>query len=106
VCACHPVQFRNNTATTSPRFSIPLALTAWRITQVAPAANWPQWLGPNRSGICSEHRELARQQVLHGRECTVPVLANGRLYCRNNAGTVVCLQIASDWHGLQRTSSE
>lgn len=32
-----------------------------------------------------------RAKVLSGRCWTVPVVANGRLYCRNAAGTVVCV---------------
>jgi outer membrane protein assembly factor BamB len=38
---------------------------------------------------------LARAQVLGGKCWTTPVLANGRIYCRNAAGEVVCLQITS-----------
>jgi outer membrane protein assembly factor BamB len=35
----------------------------------------------------------ARAQVLGGKCWTVPVLANGRIYCRNAAGDVVCLDV-------------
>lgn len=35
----------------------------------------------------------ARAQVLGGKCWTVPVLANGRLYCRNSRGDVVCLDL-------------
>lgn len=35
----------------------------------------------------------ARAQVLTGKCWTVPVLANGRFYCRNAAGDVVCLDV-------------
>jgi outer membrane protein assembly factor BamB len=38
-------------------------------------------------------RPLARAQVLGGKCWTVPVLANGRIYCRNAAGTLVCLDV-------------
>ena len=31
--------------------------------------------------------------VLNGRCWTVPVLANGRIYCRNAAGDLVCLDV-------------
>ena len=34
-----------------------------------------------------------RAQVLTGRCWTVPVLANGRIYCRNATGDVVCLDV-------------
>jgi len=39
------------------------------------------------TGYC----ELARVQALSGRSWVVPVLASGRLYAKNNKGTVVCL---------------
>ena len=37
------------------------------------------------------YKELARTKVLSGKCWVVPVLANGRLYVRNNSGDVVCL---------------
>jgi outer membrane protein assembly factor BamB len=40
-----------------------------------------------------EFRPLARAQVLTGKCWTVPVLANGLLYCRNAAGELVCLDL-------------
>jgi outer membrane protein assembly factor BamB len=40
-------------------------------------------------------KPVARAQVLGGKCWTVPVLANGRLYCRNAQGTLVCLDLAS-----------
>jgi outer membrane protein assembly factor BamB len=36
---------------------------------------------------------VARAQVLNGKCWTTPVLANGRIYCRNAAGSVVCLDV-------------
>lgn len=36
---------------------------------------------------------ISRAQVLSGKCWTVPVLANGRIYCRNAAGDVVCLDV-------------
>jgi len=36
---------------------------------------------------------VTRAQVLGGRCWTTPVLANGRIYCRNAAGEVVCLKV-------------
>ena len=39
------------------------------------------------------YQELARTKVLNGKSWVVPVLANGRLYVRNNAGDVVCLDV-------------
>ena len=36
---------------------------------------------------------LARAQVLGGKCWTVPVLANGRIYCRNAQGTLICLDV-------------
>ncbi len=39
-------------------------------------------------------RPLARAQVLGGKCWTTPVLANGRIYCRNGQGTLVCVDVA------------
>jgi outer membrane protein assembly factor BamB len=39
------------------------------------------------------YRELARHPLLDGRSWTVPALANGRLFVRNNAGTIACYQL-------------
>ncbi|MBI2947342.1 MAG: PQQ-binding-like beta-propeller repeat protein [Verrucomicrobia bacterium] len=36
---------------------------------------------------------LARAQVLGGKCWTVPVLAHGRIYCRNAQGTLICLDV-------------
>ena len=38
-------------------------------------------------------KALARAQVLGGKCWTAPVLANGRIYCRNAAGDLVCLDV-------------
>jgi outer membrane protein assembly factor BamB len=38
-------------------------------------------------------KPLARAQVLGGKCWTVPVLAQGRLYCRNAQGTLICLDL-------------
>ncbi len=38
-------------------------------------------------------KPLARAQILGGRCWTVPVFANGRLYCRSLPGDLVCLDI-------------
>lgn len=38
-------------------------------------------------------KPLSRAQVLTGRCWTVPVLSHGRIYCRNAAGDVVCLDV-------------
>lgn len=37
-------------------------------------------------------RELARAQILGGKCWTAPVLANGRIYCRNSRGDVACVE--------------
>jgi len=37
--------------------------------------------------------QTARAKVLDGKCWTVPVLANGRIYCRNAAGDVVCVDV-------------
>jgi outer membrane protein assembly factor BamB len=41
------------------------------------------------------YREKASAQVLEGKCWTVPVLANGRIYARNAAGDLVCLDVTS-----------
>jgi len=38
-------------------------------------------------------KALAQAQVLGGRCWTQPVLANGRIYCRNAKGDLVCLDV-------------
>jgi outer membrane protein assembly factor BamB len=40
-----------------------------------------------------EYKELARAQVIGGKNWTVPVLANGRIYCRNAKGDLVCVDV-------------
>ncbi|MBI3874800.1 MAG: PQQ-like beta-propeller repeat protein [Verrucomicrobia bacterium] len=40
-------------------------------------------------------KPLVRAQVLGGKCWAVPVLANGRLYCRNAPGDLVCLDVGS-----------
>ena len=37
----------------------------------------------------------ARATVLGGRCWTVPVLAHGRIYCRNSRGDLVCVKLAA-----------
>jgi outer membrane protein assembly factor BamB len=39
------------------------------------------------------YREVARAKVLDGRCWVMPVLANGRIYAKNNGGKVVCLDV-------------
>ena len=38
-------------------------------------------------------KPIARAQVLGGKCWTVPVLSNGRVYCRNSKGDLVCLDV-------------
>ena len=38
-------------------------------------------------------KQLARAQVLGGQTWVCPVLCEGRIYCRNNAGTLICLDL-------------
>ncbi|MEX0712347.1 MAG: PQQ-binding-like beta-propeller repeat protein [Pirellulales bacterium] len=40
------------------------------------------------------YEELSRARVLGGRTWTVPVLSGGRIYCRNAAGDLVCLDVS------------
>ena len=42
----------------------------------------------------AEFKPLARAQVLGGKCWAVPVLANGRIYCRNAAGDLVCVDVS------------
>ncbi|HEY9170822.1 MAG TPA: PQQ-binding-like beta-propeller repeat protein [Verrucomicrobiae bacterium] len=42
----------------------------------------------------TEFKPLARAQVIGGKCWTAPVLSNGRIYCRNAAGDVVCLDVS------------
>jgi outer membrane protein assembly factor BamB len=39
-------------------------------------------------------KPISRAQVLTGKCWTVPVLSNGRIYCRNAAGDLVCLDVS------------
>ena len=39
-------------------------------------------------------KPMARAKVLSGKCWTTPVLSNGRIYCRNAAGDVVCLEVS------------
>jgi outer membrane protein assembly factor BamB len=41
------------------------------------------------------YRELGRQKVIDGPAWALPALADGRVYCRSNAGVVVCLELGS-----------
>ena len=47
-------------------------------------------------------KPLARAQVLGGKCWTVPVLSNGRIYCRNARGDLVCLDVRAN--GLAGTA--
>ena len=39
------------------------------------------------------YKELARAKVLEGTCWTMPVLANGRIYCRSHEGELICLDV-------------
>lgn len=41
-------------------------------------------------------KPLARAQVIGGKCWTVPVLANGRIYCRNAQGILVCVDVRNE----------
>jgi hypothetical protein len=41
-------------------------------------------------------RPSARAKVLDGKCWTVPVLANGRIYCRNADGDLVCVDVRAE----------
>jgi outer membrane protein assembly factor BamB len=39
------------------------------------------------------YHELARAKVLSGRSWVMPILANGRIYAKNNNGKIVCIDV-------------
>ena len=39
------------------------------------------------------YRELGRKRILSGRCWSVPVLAHGKIYARNAAGRLVCVEL-------------
>ena len=39
-------------------------------------------------------KPISRAQVLGGKCWSAPVLANGKIYCRNAAGDVVCVDVS------------
>jgi outer membrane protein assembly factor BamB len=41
-------------------------------------------------------RPTARAQVIGGKCWTAPILANGRIYCRNSVGDIVCVDVRKD----------
>jgi outer membrane protein assembly factor BamB len=43
----------------------------------------------------SQYTELGSIQVLEGKCWTVPILAGGRIYCRNATGDIVCVDVRS-----------
>jgi outer membrane protein assembly factor BamB len=38
-------------------------------------------------------KPISRVQILGGKCWTLPVLANGRIYCRNARGDLLCLDV-------------
>jgi outer membrane protein assembly factor BamB len=52
------------------------------------------------------YRELAHAKVLEGPCWTAPALANGLLYCRNNAGDLVCLDLRPVKQGMVRRAAQ
>jgi outer membrane protein assembly factor BamB len=47
-------------------------------------------LEPTPSGF----KPISQAQVLGGKCWTTPVLSNGRIYCRNAKGDLVCLDVS------------
>ena len=41
-----------------------------------------------------QYKEVASAQILSGKCWTVPVLADGRIYARNAAGRLVCIDVS------------
>ena len=58
----------------------------WSLTAAAPAADWPQWLGPNRDGTSPEivkpwtEPPKVLWRVAVGPGHSSPVVAGGRVY--------------------------
>jgi hypothetical protein len=52
------------------------------------------------------YRELAHARVLEGPCWTAPVLANGLLFCRNNAGDLVCVDLRAVKQGMARRAAQ
>ena len=48
---------------------------------------------------------IARAKVLSGKCWTTPMLSNGRIYCRNAVGDVVCLDVSGRWRRFRRTTT-
>lgn len=42
------------------------------------------------------YKELARTQAVPKRSWVIPVLANGRIFCRNNSGDVTCIDVKGE----------
>lgn len=42
-----------------------------------------------------EFKPISRKQVLTGRCWTIPVLSHGKIFCRNAAGDLVCLDVSN-----------
>jgi outer membrane protein assembly factor BamB len=42
------------------------------------------------------YHELARTKVLSGRSWVMPVLANGRIYAKNNNGKIACVDVRTE----------
>jgi outer membrane protein assembly factor BamB len=46
-------------------------------------------------------KPLARAQVLGGKCWTAPVLSNGKIFCRNARGDLVCLDVSASAAAVQ-----
>jgi hypothetical protein len=62
-----------------------LCISLWAAA-AATAADWPFYLGANRDNTSAD-------KDLDGQCWTMPVVANGRVYCRSHAGELVCLDL-------------
>ena len=51
------------------------------------------------------YKEYGRAKVVTGRCWTTPALADGKLYCRNNRGDVVCLWVGEKKDGLDTAAA-
>ena len=77
-----------------PVIGLVLCLSALGYNNVAHGADWPQWRGPNRDGICSETGllkswpadgpKLLWEITGLGPGWSHPVIVDGRLYVRHS----------------------
>jgi hypothetical protein len=56
--------------------------------------------------VPEEFREISRAEVLKDRCWVVPVLSHGRIYCRNNMGELVAIDVREQESDKAETAGE